>query len=177
MSNIIEEINNEQTQREIRDFVAGDTVVVVGNLPFLFADWQIDPPSAPIVVSIEDGGEPSGYCLVGLSEELTPFRMPDEGMSRSSLPGHGDRQLPGKSPGSLPVHVLHPQLHPRIFPAGLQSGGKRERRRKDQELGFLPGGKRGSEGTEEGPGLLRAEVHLPIPGDDGSDAHRSPPLP
>jgi large subunit ribosomal protein L19 len=28
MSNIIQEINNEQTQREIPDFVAGDTVVV-----------------------------------------------------------------------------------------------------------------------------------------------------
>lgn len=35
----------------------GDTVVVVGSWPFAFADWQIDPPSAPIVVSIEDTGE------------------------------------------------------------------------------------------------------------------------
>ena len=34
----------------------GDTVVVVGTWPIEFADWDIEMPSAPIVVSVEDNG-------------------------------------------------------------------------------------------------------------------------
>lgn len=34
----------------------GDTVVVVGQWPIEFADWGIEMPSAPIVVSVEDNG-------------------------------------------------------------------------------------------------------------------------
>ncbi len=34
----------------------GDTVVVVGTWPIEFADFEIEMPSAPIVVSVEDAG-------------------------------------------------------------------------------------------------------------------------
>lgn len=37
--------------------VGGDTIAVVGTVPVVFSDYDIDPPSAAIVVAIEDEGE------------------------------------------------------------------------------------------------------------------------
>ncbi len=37
--------------------LVGDTVVVVGRLEILFADYDIEKPSAGIVLSVDDLGE------------------------------------------------------------------------------------------------------------------------
>ena len=36
--------------------VVGDVVVVVGSVNIVFADWNVEVPSAPIVLSVEDNG-------------------------------------------------------------------------------------------------------------------------
>ncbi len=36
--------------------VVGDVVVVVGSVDILFADWNVEVPSAPVVLSVEDHG-------------------------------------------------------------------------------------------------------------------------
>ena len=61
----------------------GDTVVVVGTWPIEFAAWDIDLPSAPIVVSIEDTGELEWQIFFtnagGLAdEEMAEDEMADE---------------------------------------------------------------------------------------------------
>lgn len=37
--------------------LTGDTIVVVGSLDIVFADYGVEVPSAPIVVSAEDNGQ------------------------------------------------------------------------------------------------------------------------
>lgn len=59
----------------------GDTVVVVGNWPLVFADWQIDLPSAPIVVSIEDTGELEWQIFFTNSGDAAADEATDEDMT------------------------------------------------------------------------------------------------
>lgn len=56
----------------------GDTVVVVGNWPLVFSDWQIDLPSAPIVVSIEDEGELEWQIFFTNSGDMAADEMADD---------------------------------------------------------------------------------------------------
>jgi polyisoprenoid-binding protein YceI len=45
-----------QVSIELAGQLVGDQVVVVGSTEILFADYDIDPPSAQIVLSVEDHG-------------------------------------------------------------------------------------------------------------------------
>lgn len=82
------------TQDVVIDLEAGrggDTVVVVGTWPIEFAAWDIDLPSAPIVVSIQDTGELEWQIFFTTADEMSEDEMVDDEMADD---GMADEEMP-----------------------------------------------------------------------------------
>jgi len=46
----------QPVQADLQARLVGDTIVVVGSIPFTFSDYGMRAPRAPIVLSVADGG-------------------------------------------------------------------------------------------------------------------------
>lgn len=64
---------------------AGDTVVVVGTWPIEFADFGIDMPSAPIVVSVEDNGLLEWQVFFTIAGDMADEGMTDDEMAEDDM--------------------------------------------------------------------------------------------
>ena len=63
----------------------GDTVVVVGTWPIEFADFDIEMPSAPIVVSVEDSGLLEWQVFFTHSGEMAEDEMAEDEMAEDEM--------------------------------------------------------------------------------------------
>ena len=115
---------------------------------------------------------PPGCRLVGLAEERSSLRVPDDGAVDPHLQQHLRGDLARVGARRLPVHALREDLDPRPAERSLSAaasetyGGQTATRTPSRSASCL--GQRRAEGR----GLGRPLVLLPVAGDEGHGPHR-----
>ena len=118
--------------------------------------------------SFEDAGAFARGLDVGLAEDVTALRVADEDELGARIGSDGHRALPSECSLLLGVHVLHaePDVHARR--RCLTDGAEAERGREEDDGPVIVRGELRGEHTHEVGSGGRAEVHLPVPREDGS---------
>ena len=76
---------SQDIEVELQAGRGGDTVVAVGTWPIEFADFEIDMPSAPIVVSVEDNGLLEWQVFFTLSGDMSEDDMAEDEMTDEEM--------------------------------------------------------------------------------------------